>query len=120
MESREGCGLRLHRSLKYLIYDNAPAKLLISGGESPTAKTHEAEGLVEFQERNEAQPFTSLGTLAKNNTIFQASKFQSYNPYFPANESPTVRRGSWTQGPSLLSPQVPVLLTLFPLALLAP
>lgn len=59
--------LRLHRSLKYLIYDNAPAKLLISGGKGPTAKTHEAEGLVEFQERTGAQPFTSPAprTLAK-------------------------------------------------------
>lgn len=50
--------LWLHRSLKYLIYDNAPAKLLISGGKGPTAKTYEADGLVEFQERKGAQPFT--------------------------------------------------------------
>lgn len=71
MESREGCGLRLHRSLKYLIYDNAPAKLLISGaGGEPNGQNSGGEGPVEFQERNEAQPFIFLRTLAKNNILF--------------------------------------------------
>lgn len=46
-------------SLKYLIYGNAPAKVLISWGKEPTAKIHEVEGLVEFQERNGAQPFAA-------------------------------------------------------------
>lgn len=38
VESREGCGLWLHCSLKYLIYDNTPAKLLISGGKAQQLK----------------------------------------------------------------------------------
>lgn len=102
-------GLRLHRSLKYLIYDNAPAKLLISGGKGPTAKTHEAEGLAEFQERNGAQPFTSPRTLAKQKChkgcIFQVPvhrpEDQSCNPSFAAGGSQPnrLRRGSGTPGP---------------------
>lgn len=76
------CGLRLHRSLKYLIYDNTPAELLISGGESPTAKTHEAEGPVEFQERKEAQPFTAPRSLAKEShkhCISQAPAYKAHS-----------------------------------------
>lgn len=103
-------GLWLHRSLKYLIYDNAPAKLLISGGKGPTAKTHEAEGLV--NSKTEMGPNPSLLLLPepwqkKDVTRvaffrhqYTGLKTEVNNPYSSARASPAaLRRRSGTVGP---------------------
>lgn len=108
-QSRERAGASLHRSLKYLMYDNAPAKLFISGGgegEPNRPNSEEAQDLQNSRSQMRPSPSLFSQNLGKKKThehsLFQASSPQgttSQSPLFKRVGLPGLRRGSWTQGP---------------------